>query len=123
MTVIFFLMVSAAALTLDTPLADATQEARAKALFHDIRCVVCAGETIADSQAEVAHDMRRVIRNRIGAGDSDASIKAYLVSRYGNEVLMKTPLKPSTWPLWFGPFFLLALALWLARRCFVKRPA
>lgn len=109
---------AALALNLDTPLPDAAQEARAKALFHDIRCVVCAGEAIADSPAEVARDMRREVRARIKGGDSDAAIKAYLVSRYGDAVLMRPPFKPATLLLWFGPLLLLAGGVWLARRIF-----
>ena len=109
---------SAFALTVDTPLPDAVQEAQAKALFQEIRCMVCAGEAIADSPAEVAHDMRRDIRARIAAGDSNATIKAYLVSRYGDAVLMRPPLKTSTLTLWLAPLALLLAGIALARRVF-----
>ncbi|MDE3015999.1 MAG: cytochrome c-type biogenesis protein CcmH [Pseudomonadota bacterium] len=95
------------ALVVETPLADGAQEARARALFHQIRCVVCEGQAIADSPADVASDMRRLIRDRIASGDSDAAIKAYLVSRYGDFILMQPPLKADTWILWFGPILVL----------------
>lgn len=106
------------ALTVDTPLADPAQEARAQTLFHEIRCVVCQSESIADSPAQVAADMRRLIRSRIKAGDSDAAIKSYLVSRYGDYILMTPPLKRATWLLWFGPLIVLAMGLLLAWRYF-----
>lgn len=98
-------------LIIDQPLPDAAQEARAKALFHDIRCVVCQGETIADSPADIAGDMRHVVRAQVADGKNDADIKAYLVSRYGNAILMQPPLIASTLLLWFGPALILCIAL------------
>jgi len=90
----------------DQPLADAGQEARAQALFGGIRCVVCQHEAIADSPAGVAADMRRLVREEIAAGRSDAQIRAGLVDRYGDYVLFKPPVRIGTWLLWFGPFLL-----------------
>jgi cytochrome c-type biogenesis protein CcmH len=78
-------------------------ETRARALQKELRCVVCQGESIDESNAPIAADIRKLIRERIAAGDSDKQIKDYLVSRYGDFVLMKPPLEPSTWLLWFGP--------------------
>lgn len=102
----------------DRPLPDAAQEARARALFADVRCVVCQHESIADSPAGVAADMRRLIREEIAAGADDASVRADLVRRFGDYVLFRPPVRPGTWLLWFGPFALVLLAggVLLARR-------
>ena len=92
----------------DRPLPDAAQEARAQALFDDIRCVVCQHEAIADSPAGIAADMRGLVRDQIAAGRSDAQIKQDLVRRYGDFVLFQPPVRLGTWLLWFGPFVLMA---------------
>ena len=94
----------------DRPLADAGQEARAQALFDDIRCVVCQHEAIADSPAGVAADMRRLVREEIAAGRTDTEIRAGLVDRYGDYILFKPPVRMGTWLLWFGPFLLVLIA-------------
>ena len=101
----------------DRPLADATQEARAQALFKDVRCVVCQHEAIADSPAGVAGDMRRLIREEIAAGASDQAVRDDLVRRFGDYVLFTPPVRAGTWLLWFGPFalVLLAVAILMAR--------
>ena len=96
--------------TPDQPLADAAQEARAQALFNDIRCVVCQHEAIADSPAGVASDLRRLVREEIAAGSSDAQVRADLVARYGDYILFKPPVRTGTWLLWFGPFALVLAA-------------
>jgi cytochrome c-type biogenesis protein CcmH len=82
-------------------------ESRAENLFSQLRCLVCQNETIADSDARIAHDLRLLVRTRLTAGDTDTQIMDYIHSRYGDFVLMKPPLKPSTWLLWFGPFIIL----------------
>jgi cytochrome c-type biogenesis protein CcmH len=105
---------AAHALGLDAPLADAAQEARARALFHQIRCVVCQGESIADSPADIAGILRRDIREKLASGSSEDEIKAWLASHYGDAILMSPPLKASTFLLWFGPLLILALATLLA---------
>lgn len=87
----------------DRPLPDAAQEARARALFEDIRCVVCQHEAITDSPAGIAADMRRLVREQIAAGRSDEEVRAGLVRRYGDFVLFTPPLRFATWFLWFGP--------------------
>ncbi|HEX8660469.1 MAG TPA: cytochrome c-type biogenesis protein, partial [Brevundimonas sp.] len=87
----------------DRPLPDAAQEARAKALFADIRCVVCQHEAISDSPAGIAADMRRLVREEIAAGRTDAEVREDLVRRYGDFVLFKPPVRAGTWLLWFGP--------------------
>jgi len=88
-------------------LSNPAQEMRARALQKELRCVVCQGESIDDSNAPIAADIRRLIRVRIVAGETDGEIKSYLVSRYGDFVLMSPPLKPATWLLWFGPLAVL----------------
>lgn len=103
----------------DRPLPDAAQEARARALFDDIRCVVCQHEAIADSPAGIAADMRRLVREEIAAGRSDQQIRTDLVDRYGDFVLFTPPLRGGTWLLWFGPLAALlagAGGLWLLSR-------
>lgn len=95
---------------LDRPLTDTTQEARAQALFKDVRCVVCQHEAIADSPAGVAGDMRRLIREEIASGATDQQVRDDLVRRFGDYVLFNPPVRAGTWLLWFGPFALIALA-------------
>lgn len=95
----------------DRPLPDAAQEARAQALFDDIRCVVCQHEAIADSPAVIAADMRQLVRDQIAAGRTDAEIEQDLVRRYGDFVLFQPPLRFGTWLLWFGPVGLMAAVL------------
>lgn len=92
----------------DRPLPDAAGEARARALFEGIRCVVCQHEAIADSPAGIAADMRRLVREQVAAGRSDAEIRDDLVRRYGDFVLFKPPVRAGTWLLWFGPVAALA---------------
>lgn len=98
-------------------LADAEDEARARALFDQVRCVVCANESIAESRADIAGDLRGLIREEVAAGRTDAEIRAGLVDRYGDYVLLKPPVSPRTLALWGLPFVLLAGAgLWLWSR-------
>lgn len=105
----------------DTPLADPAQEARAKALFMDIRCVVCQHESIIDSPAGIAADMRGLVREQIAQGASDDEIEQDLVRRYGDYVLFRPPFRGATLILWLGPFALVLGALagfviWSRRR-------
>jgi cytochrome c-type biogenesis protein CcmH len=113
--------------TPDRPLADAAQEARAQALFNDIRCVVCQHEAIADSPAGLAADVRALVREQIAAGRSDQQVRDDLVRRYGDFVLFTPPLRWGTWLLWFGPLAALLAAaaglLVLARRRPTEAPA
>ena len=99
----------------DRQLPDPKQEAEAKALMEQLRCLVCQGQSIADSDAELAGDMRHMVRSRIAAGQSSAEVRRWLVERYGNWVSYKPPLEPATWPLWLAPLLLLGLGAWLAR--------
>jgi cytochrome c-type biogenesis protein CcmH len=105
----------------DEMLADPALEARAREVSRELRCVVCQNESIDDSNAELAHDLRLLVRERIAAGDSNRQVIDYVVSRYGDFVLLRPPLKAETWALWFGPaavfaLGILALAVYLRRR-------
>ena len=102
-------------------LADPNKERQAKALMETVRCLVCQGQSIADSNAEMAGDMRSLIRERIEAGESPESIRAWLISRYGDWVTYTPELEPATWPLWAAPIVLLLGGLWLARGRFRRR--
>lgn len=95
-----------------TPMAeDPAVEARMVAISEELRCLVCQNESLAASRAELAEDLRREVRKLIRDGKSDPEIRDYLVARYGDFVLYRPPVKPTTWLLWFGPFVLLAGAL------------
>ena len=93
----------------DKALSDPAQEARARALFADIRCVVCQHESIADSPASIAADLRRLVREQIAAGKTDEEIRADLVRRYGDYVLFTPPFRAGTLLLWLGPVALVVL--------------
>jgi cytochrome c-type biogenesis protein CcmH len=99
----------AAQAAVDRPLGDPALEARALALHQEIRCLVCQGQSIADSNADLAHDLRMLVRERVQAGDSDAAVLDYLHERYGDFVLLEPPVKPATYALWFGPPALLVV--------------
>ena len=105
----------------DTQLPDPRQERQAKALMETIRCLVCQGQSIADSDAEMAGDMRSMIRERIQSGETPDQIREWLVARYGNWVTYEPPLEPITWPLWAAPILLVLGGLFLARNRFKRR--
>ena len=90
-------------------------DARVRALAAELRCVVCQNQSLLDSDADLAKDMRVLIRERVDAGESDEAIVAFLVERYGDFILLQPPFKPATWVLWLGPLAFLVLALALAR--------
>jgi cytochrome c-type biogenesis protein CcmH len=103
----------------DEMMRDPALEARARALSAELRCMVCQNQSIDDSDAPLARDIRLLIRERIGRGESNEAVRSFLVSRYGDFILLKPPLKMETLLLWGGvPFALAAgaLALWLAAR-------
>ena len=102
-------------------LSDPALEARARAIGKELRCLVCQNESIDDSNATLAHDLRVILRERLVAGDTDQQAIQYIVDRYGQFVLLKPPVEPATWALWFGPPALLLVAgigtaLYLRRR-------
>ncbi len=88
---------------------DDALRARLARLETELRCLVCQNQTLAESNAPLAEDLRREIRGLADAGKSDAEIRDFLVARYGDFVLYRPPVKPITWLLWFGPFALLAI--------------
>ena len=90
-------------------LPDAVQEARARHIFEQVRCLVCQNESIDDSQADLARDLRQIVRGQVQAGRSDAEIKRFLVDRYGEFVLLKPSFSPGNVALWMGPFLVVAL--------------
>jgi cytochrome c-type biogenesis protein CcmH len=105
-----------------TQLEDPSQEARARALMETLRCLVCQGQSIADSDADMAGDMRALVRERIAAGEEPEQIRRWLVERYGAWVSYDPPVEPLTWPLWAAPVLLVALGLFLARGRFRRKP-
>lgn len=107
------LIAAGPALAIDSepPFRDPVLQARYETLTHELRCLVCQDETIADSNADLAADFRRQIHAMVASGRSDAEIKDYMVARYGDFVLYRPPVRSATWLLWAGPFVLLALAL------------
>ncbi|MDI1284136.1 MAG: cytochrome c-type biogenesis protein CcmH [Reyranella sp.] len=91
-------------------LPDPALEGRAREIGRELRCVVCQNQSIDDSAAEVARDMRRAVRERLSAGDKDEQVFAYMVARYGDYVLLKPPFKAGTWALWLGGPLVLLVA-------------
>jgi len=103
----------------DEIMADPAREARARDLSRELRCMVCQNQSIDDSEAPLARDLRLLVRERIAAGDSDAQVIDFLVARYGEFVLLKPRLSPHTWLLWLVPPLALVgggLALWTYNR-------
>lgn len=106
-----------------TQAADPALEAHVMALSEELRCLVCQNQTIADSHAELAIDLRQQVREKLQHGMSDKDVIDYMVQRYGDFVLYRPPVKRSTWLLWFGPLLLLAGgAATLATRLLRQRP-
>lgn len=102
-------------------LADLALESRARGISAELRCLVCQNESIDESHADLAHDLRVLVRERLIAGDSDERATRAVVARYGDFVLLRPPVKPATWLLWFGPAALLLGGMtgtiaWLRRR-------
>ena len=106
------------------PLAeDPVVEARLIEISQELRCLVCQNESLASSHAELADDLRREVRGFFRSGKTDTEIKSFLVSRYGDFVLYRPEVKPLTWVLWFGPFVLLLVGLWVLVRYVRARKA
>ena len=97
-------------------LPDARQEARAQALMEELRCLVCQGQSIDDSDAEIAGDMRDLVRRRIADGEKPAAIRSWLIQRYGSWISYRPTAEPAAWPLWLAPIALLGLGALLVRR-------
>ena len=97
-------------------LPDARQEDQAQALMAELRCLVCQGQSIADSDAELAGDMRDLVRRRIAAGERPGAIRAWLIDRYGSWISYKPTGEPAAWPLWLAPLALLLTGGWLIRK-------
>jgi len=111
LALIWLACVPAIAVNPDEILSDPVLEARARALSGELRCLVCRNQSIDDSNADLARDLRLLVRRRLVAGDTDAQAKAYIVARYGNFVLLKPPVQWDTAALWAGPsLFLLGAA-------------
>jgi len=103
----------------DEILPDAKLEQRARRISADLRCLVCQNQSIDDSDASLAKDLRILVREHLKAGESDSAIREFLVARYGNFILLKPPFAWDTWLLWLTPFALLtlgALAIWKSSR-------
>ena len=102
------------------PASEGELDARVHALAQQLRCVVCQNQTLADSNAELAVDLRQQIRQQLAGGADEQAVKDWLAQRYGDFVLYKPPLKPLTWLLWFGPgvllIFVVAVLLRMRRR-------
>jgi cytochrome c-type biogenesis protein CcmH len=104
-------------------LKDPALEARARTISRELRCLVCQNQSIDDSNADLAHDLRVIVRERLAAGDSDAQVKAYLVARYGDFVLLDPPFETKTLMLWLGPAILLLLGAGGIYALLRRRPA
>jgi cytochrome c-type biogenesis protein CcmH len=117
LTVSMLLLLGAQAPVGDTgpqTLADPKLEARAVELQKQLRCLICAGQSLDESNAPLAEDLRRYIRARIAAGESNDQVKQELVARYGDVILMEPPLMPQTYLLWFGPLLALIICVSVA---------
>lgn len=119
--VLLLLGSTAGALTPQDGALSAEQEARYRTLIHELRCLVCQNQTIADSNAELAADLRKQVHDQIAAGQTDAQIRHYVTDRYGDFVLYKPPMSARTLLLWAGPFLFVALALLIVLRLLRRR--
>lgn len=100
---------------------DPGKEAQAAELMAELRCLVCQGQSIHDSDVDMAADMRRVVRQKIAAGEEPAQVRAWLIERYGSYVTYDPPFNWATAPLWLAPLLLLGAGLWLARGTLRRR--
>ena len=116
------LSVSALAVMPDEVLSDPALEQRARIISQDVRCLICQNQSIDDSNAPLAKDLRVIVRERLKQGDSDEQVFQYLVARYGNFVLLKPPIESDTYLLWAGPFILLLIALGIATLYLRQQP-
>lgn len=107
----------------DRQLPDRSEEAQAQALMLELRCLVCQGQSIADSDAEMAGDMRDLVRRRIAAGEQPSAIRSWLIERYGAWISYRPTAEPVTWPLWIAPLLLVIVGVLLARSRLKRRSA
>ena len=105
----------------NTQLKDPAREAQAKALMETLRCLVCQGQSIADSDADMASDMRALVREKMAEGESPDQVRNWLIERYGEYVSYDPPMSPLTAPLWLAPLLLLGIGALVARASFRKR--
>lgn len=105
----------------DQQLEDPAKEEKARSLMEELRCLKCQSQSIADSDAPMAGDMRSQVRERINAGATPEEVRSWLIERYGDWVTYNPPVNAVTWPLWIAPVVLLILAVWLARGLFRRR--
>lgn len=120
----FLLVMSAAAVQArEAPpvAADPVLEDRVMALSGELRCLVCQNQTLADSHAELAIDLKNQVREKLASGMTDKQVVDYMVERYGDFVLYRPPVKSTTWLLWFGPFLLLAVGIGVLAAKLMKR--
>ncbi|MGC6401267.1 cytochrome c-type biogenesis protein [Sphingomonas sp. FW199] len=105
----------------NTQLSDPAKEAEAKALMNTLRCLVCQGQSIADSDADMAGDMRALVRQRIAAGDSAEQVRDWLIERYGDYVSYDPPISAATAPLWIAPIVMLIIGVIVAATSFRRK--
>lgn len=105
----------------DRQLPNERQEGQAQALMQEIRCVVCQGQSVADSDAEMAGDMRDLIRRRIAAGEHPRAVRQWLIERYGDWISYRPPVAPVAWPLWLAPIVLFVVGFLVARTRLKRR--
>jgi cytochrome c-type biogenesis protein CcmH len=126
LAIVAMVATSAVAVQPDEVMSDSAKEARARDLSRELRCMVCQNQSIDDSEAPLAKDLRLLVRERIAAGDSDAQVMDFIVARYGEFVLLKPRLNSHTWLLWFLTPFALAtggIAVWIHGRRRVRSGA
>ena len=104
------------AITVEQPLPSSEQEAAAQAIFRELKCVVCEGQALAESDAALAHQMRELVRTQVKEGKSKEEVLQYFTERYGNQVRLTPPLQQSTLLLWLAPLMLVAFGIALALR-------
>ena len=105
----------------DEILADPVLESRAREISRNLRCLVCQNQSIDDSNADLARDLRILVRDRLVAGESNDQVIAFITARYGDFVLLRPPFKPTTWLLWLGPGIVLVLGAWAVGVWFRRR--
>ena len=120
-------LMPALAVGVDPPMEDPAQEARARAIAKDLRCLVCQNQSIEESDAPLAADLRQLVRERIAEGDDDQAVKDFVVARFGDWVLLRPPFRPATWVLWLAPSVIFGVGLvlawvWLGRRRAAAEP-